>query len=118
MVRVDVHRGRGSSPGTGDSQVRPASYSDNYVTLWPGQSQTISQTYAAAQLGRQDPVVTISGFNVPTTTISGDCHCVARVGAENFGTANGHADAGNATPGVANTPETMAELKQRVTVVQ
>ncbi|SNT49695.1 exo-1,4-beta-D-glucosaminidase [Asanoa hainanensis] len=116
MVRVDVHRGHGSSPGPGDSQVRPASYSDNYVTLWPGQSQTISQTYAASELGRQDPVVTVSGFNVPTMNISGDCHCVARVGAENFGTANGYADAGNATPGVANTPETMASLKARVTV--
>jgi exo-1,4-beta-D-glucosaminidase len=116
MVRVDVHRGRGSTPGTGDSQVRPATYSDNYVTLWPGQSQTITQTYAGAQLGRQDPVVTISGFNVETTTIAGNCHCVAKPGTENFDNANGYAAAGNATPGAANTPEKMAELKQRVTV--
>jgi exo-1,4-beta-D-glucosaminidase len=116
MVRVDVHRGRGSTPGNGDSQVRPATYSDNYVTLWPGQSQTITETYAGAQLGRQDPVVTISGFNVATTTIAGDCHCVAPRGAENFGNANGAAAAGNATPGAANTPGTMAELKQHVTV--
>ncbi|MEV4623916.1 glycoside hydrolase family 2 protein [Asanoa sp. NPDC049573] len=111
MVRVDVHRQHGS-----DTQVRPASYSDNYVTLWPGQSQTITETYAAAQLDRQDPVVTISGYNVATTTIAGDCHCVAARGAEDFGTANGNAAAGNATPGAANTPQTMAELKQRVTV--
>ena len=116
MVRVDVHRGRGSSPSTADSQVRPATYSDNYVTLWPGQSQTITQTYARAQLGRQDPVVTISGFNVETTTIAGNCHCITQRGAENFGNANGYAAAGNAIPGPANTPETMAELKQRVTV--
>ena len=103
-------------PAAGDSQVRPATYSDNYVTLWPGQSQTITQTYDSSQLGRQDPVVTISGFNVATTTIAGDCHCGAQRGAENFGNANGYAAAGNATPGAANTPEAMAELKQRVTV--
>ncbi|MEV4760002.1 beta-mannosidase [Micromonospora sp. NPDC049559] len=116
LLRVDVHRGRGSSPGAGDSQVRPATYSDNYVTLWPGQSQTITETYASSQLGGQDPVVTISGFNVGTTTIAGNCRCVAQAGGEHFGTANGYAAAGTATPGPANTPEKMAELKQRVTV--
>jgi exo-1,4-beta-D-glucosaminidase len=116
LLRADVHRGSGSTPGAGDSQVRPATYSDNYLTLWPGQSQTITETYASSQLSGQDPVVTISGFNVDTTTIAGNGHCVAQPGVETFGHANGHAAAGNATPGPANTPATMAELKQRVTV--
>ena len=75
MVRVDVHRGRGSRPGTGDTQVRPASYSDNYVTLWPGQSQTITEAYDSAALRGRDPVVSVGGFNVDTAEVSGGGRC-------------------------------------------
>ena len=53
LVRVDVRKGSGTTPATGDNQVRPANYSDNYVTLWPGQSQTITETYKASDLGGQ-----------------------------------------------------------------
>jgi exo-1,4-beta-D-glucosaminidase len=116
LLRADVRRGNGTTPDTGDNQVRPATYSDNYVTLWPGQSQTITETYAKSQLSGNDPVVSISGFNVDTTNIAGNGSCVAQHGVEDFGHANGQADSGNAVPGQSNTPETMATLREQVTV--
>jgi exo-1,4-beta-D-glucosaminidase len=118
LLRVDVRRGNGSTPDAGDNQVRPATYSDNYVTLWPGQSQTITQTYASSQLRGKDPVVSISGFNVDTVTIAGNSSCVAQSGVEDFASANGQVASANAAPGQANTPETMAALKEQVTVAQ
>jgi exo-1,4-beta-D-glucosaminidase len=90
LVRVDVRRGRGSTPDSDDSQVRPATYSDNYVTLWPSQSQTMTETYDASLLEGRDPVVSVGGFNVDTVNISGNAGCdAADVGVEDFGQANG-----------------------------
>jgi exo-1,4-beta-D-glucosaminidase len=86
--------------------------------LWPGQSQTITQTYTASRLRGKDPVVSISGFNVDTVTIAGNSSCVAQSGVEDFGSANGQVASANAAPGQANTPETMAALKEQVTVAQ
>src|ERR1700754_1588158 len=44
LVRADVRKGTGTTPAAGDNQVRPATYSDTYVTLWPGQSQTVTES--------------------------------------------------------------------------
>ena len=55
LARIDVRTGTGTTPAAGDNQVRPANYSDNYVTLWPGQSQTITETYKASDLGGAAP---------------------------------------------------------------
>jgi exo-1,4-beta-D-glucosaminidase len=113
LLRVDVRRGTGATLDAGDNQVRPATYSDNYVTLWPGQSQTITETYDSSLLRGKDPVVTVGGYNV-NTTIAAAGRCPG--GAENFGHANGAVGSPAATPGQANTHEAMAEAASRVRV--
>jgi exo-1,4-beta-D-glucosaminidase len=116
LLRVDVRRGSGSTPDAGDNQLRPATYSDNYVTLWPGQSQTITETYGSALLLGRDPVVSVRGFNVDATTVASGGACSAQSAAEAFGHANGDAPAGAAEPGQQNTPARMAELREQVQV--
>ena len=45
----------------------PILWSDNDVTLWPGESITLTAHYAAQ--GMATPVVEVSGWNVPTRSI-------------------------------------------------
>jgi len=116
LVRVDVRKGAGSTPDAGDNQVRPANYSDNLVTLWPGQAQTVTETYRAADLGGRSPVVSVGGHNVATVNIAGNATCAAPTGVELFGPANGVVELGGATPGQDNTPEAMAAAKAAVLV--
>ena len=66
LLRADVRRSTG-----GDNQVLPIRWSQNDVTLWPGESQTITARYAASELRGTAPKVTITGWNTPTTTIPG-----------------------------------------------
>ena len=116
LLRVDVRRGAGSVPDAGDNQVRPANYSDNFVTLWPGQAQTITETYRAADLGGRSPVVSVGGHNVATVNVPGGSSCAAPTGVERFGPANGVVELGGATPGQDNTPAAMAAAKAAVLV--
>ena len=39
-------------------------WSDNDITLFPGESQTLTVTYRAADLKGAPPVVSLSGWNV------------------------------------------------------
>jgi exo-1,4-beta-D-glucosaminidase len=55
--------------GNGGSEVVPINYTDNYVSLWPGESTTITATYQTADLGSQVPYLRVRGYNVPTTSI-------------------------------------------------
>jgi hypothetical protein len=65
FLRADVRRGSASGvPGPGDNEVLPISWSDDDVTLWPGESETLSATYRQSDLGGASPVVTVSGWNV------------------------------------------------------
>jgi len=57
LARADVRRG--------SEQVLPILWSDNDITLWPGESQTITATYRHDELRGAHPVVTVSGWNVP-----------------------------------------------------
>jgi exo-1,4-beta-D-glucosaminidase len=50
--------------------VLPVLWSDNDITVWPGRSQTIVARYRTTALGGSDPVVTVSGWNVSTTTVA------------------------------------------------
>ena len=64
---------RGSTGGTaqaGDNQVLPITWSDNDITLWPGESQTLTATYRAALLHGASPVVSVYGWNVPAATFA------------------------------------------------
>jgi exo-1,4-beta-D-glucosaminidase len=55
--------------GNGGREVVPVTYSDNYVSLWPGQSTTITVTYDPADLGGQAAYLRVRGFNIPTTSM-------------------------------------------------
>jgi exo-1,4-beta-D-glucosaminidase len=55
--------------GNGGREVVPVTYSDNYVSLWPGESTTITASYQPADLGGQAPFLRVRGFNVPTVSI-------------------------------------------------
>lgn len=61
---VDAHLVNGS-----DTPVLPVRWSDNQVSLWPGESVTLTATYRTADLGGSAPSVRISGWNTATRTI-------------------------------------------------
>ena len=71
LLRADVRRGTASGvPIAGDNQVLPILWSENDLTLWPGESQTITARYSRSALRGAHPVVTVSGWNVaPQTTL-------------------------------------------------
>ena len=65
LIRADVRRGTASgTPLGGDDQVLPILCSDNDVTLWPGERQTITAQYRHGDLQGASPVVTVSGWNL------------------------------------------------------
>jgi exo-1,4-beta-D-glucosaminidase len=49
--------------------VLPIRWSDNEVTLWPGESTTLTATYRTADLHGSAPSVRVSGWNIGTTTV-------------------------------------------------
>jgi hypothetical protein len=66
FLRADVRQGNADATvQAGDNQVLPITWSDNDITLWPGESQTLTATYDAASLHGATPVVSIFGVNVP-----------------------------------------------------
>jgi exo-1,4-beta-D-glucosaminidase len=54
--------------GNGGTEVLPIDYSDNYVSLFPGESTTITATYQTTDLGGRAPYLLVRGYNVPTST--------------------------------------------------
>ena len=70
FLRADVRRGSASgAPGRGDNEVLPIMWSDNDVTLWPGESETLRATYRHSALAGASPVVSLSGWNVTTQDV-------------------------------------------------
>jgi exo-1,4-beta-D-glucosaminidase len=68
--RADVRRaGADGSPDSGDNQVSPILWTDNDITLWPGESQTITARYSHDQLRGARPVVTVAGWNLGTQVV-------------------------------------------------
>jgi exo-1,4-beta-D-glucosaminidase len=55
--------------GNGGNEVVPVNYTNNYVSLWPGESTTITATYQTSDLGGQAPYLRVRGYNVPTASI-------------------------------------------------
>jgi exo-1,4-beta-D-glucosaminidase len=47
----------------------PITWSDNDVTLWPGESETLRATYSHSQLRGAPPVVSLSGWNVGAVVV-------------------------------------------------
>jgi exo-1,4-beta-D-glucosaminidase len=48
--------------------VTPITYTDNYVTLFPGDSVRLTARYSSADLGGQTPFLKVHGYNVPSFT--------------------------------------------------
>jgi exo-1,4-beta-D-glucosaminidase len=55
--------------GNGGNEVLPVSYTSNYVTLWPGDSTTITARYQTSDLGGQAAYLRVRGYNVLTTSV-------------------------------------------------
>jgi exo-1,4-beta-D-glucosaminidase len=49
--------------------VLPVKWSDNDVSLWPGESTTLTATYRTADLHGSTPRVRVSGWNTPERTV-------------------------------------------------
>ena len=58
---VSIKRSAGGEP------TAPILWSDNDVTLWPGESLTLTAHFAAT--GAETPVVEVSGWNFPTLSV-------------------------------------------------
>ena len=54
---------------TGGLEVVPVTYTDNYVTLWPGESVTLTAKYTTTDLGGQPAYLRVRGYNVPTVSL-------------------------------------------------
>jgi len=52
------------------ARVLPVFYSDNYVSLAPGEATTVSITAAEADLQGQTPLVTVDGWNIAVDPVS------------------------------------------------
>ncbi len=64
FVRAEI------TAGNGGLEVLPVTYTDNYISLFPGESITITSKYATSDLGGQSPYLRIRGYNVPQFSIS------------------------------------------------
>ncbi len=119
FLRADVRRGTaGGTAASGDNEVRPVTWSDDDITLWPGQSETLTVRYKSAALAGASPVVSVEGWNVPQNVYAAPqtAAAVAAVQAasatknvQHFGNVAGVPLAnGTATPGVGSAPGTAA----------
>ncbi len=70
FLRADVRRGTGSTPASGDNQVTSTLWNDNDITLWPGESQTLTVSWHSSDLNGASPVVSLSGYNVKTVNVA------------------------------------------------
>jgi exo-1,4-beta-D-glucosaminidase len=114
FLRADVRRGTAAgTPASGDNQVLPITWSDNDITLWPGESETLTGTYRGSLLHGASPVVSLDGWNVPSSDSAAPDSSAARAaesaaqhaaGNGYFGAADG-AVTGTATPGSGATPQ-------------
>jgi exo-1,4-beta-D-glucosaminidase len=66
FLRADIRRGIAAGAElSGDNELQTSIWNDNDVTLWPGESETLTATYSSADLQGATPVVSVSGWNVP-----------------------------------------------------
>ncbi|MBN9739923.1 beta-mannosidase [Amycolatopsis sp. A1MSW2902] len=68
FLRADLRR---SADG---SQLPAATWDDNDITLWPGQSQTLTVRYRAADLHGAAPTVSVDGFNTGRVVVPAGPH--------------------------------------------
>jgi exo-1,4-beta-D-glucosaminidase len=71
FLRADVRRG--TAAGTelaGDNELQSSIWNGNDITLWPGESETLTATYSSADLEGATPVISISGWNTPKIDVA------------------------------------------------
>ena len=56
------------SAGPNGTDVTPVTWSDGYVTLMPGEQQTLTARFRMADLHGQEPSLELSGWNVPRSS--------------------------------------------------
>jgi exo-1,4-beta-D-glucosaminidase len=70
FLRADIRRGTASGQESpGDNELQSSIWSDNDVTLWPGESETLTASYNSADLRGATPVVSVSGWNMPKVDV-------------------------------------------------
>ncbi len=70
FLRADVRRGTASGAElSGDNELQTSIWSGNDVTLWPGESETLTASYSSVDLNGSSPVISVSGWNVPKLDI-------------------------------------------------
>jgi exo-1,4-beta-D-glucosaminidase len=74
LLRADVRRGTGSGrPLPGGSELTSSLWRGNDITLFPGESQTLTVSYRSAALHGAVSVISVSGWNVPVQNIAAGC---------------------------------------------
>ncbi|HTJ79487.1 MAG TPA: malectin domain-containing carbohydrate-binding protein [Rariglobus sp.] len=71
MAHLQLHR------GAAGARVLPVYYTDNYVSLIPGEAKTITIEAALADLHGEKPVVLIDGWNIGVTPVTSPAADVA-----------------------------------------
>jgi exo-1,4-beta-D-glucosaminidase len=72
FLRADVRRGTtGGTELAGDNELQTSIWANNDITLWPGESQSITVTWSSADLQGATPVISVSGWNMPKIDILG-----------------------------------------------
>ncbi len=70
LLRADVRRGTASGQElAGDNELQSSIWQANDVTLFPGESQTLTVTWNSGDLQGATAVVSVSGWNVPKIDI-------------------------------------------------
>ena len=54
----------------GDNELQSSIWQNNDITLFPGESQTLTVTYDSADLQGATPVISVSGWNLPKLDIA------------------------------------------------
>jgi exo-1,4-beta-D-glucosaminidase len=71
LIRADVRRGTASGTElSGDNELQSSIWQGNDITLFPGESQTLTVTYDSADLQGATPVISLSGWNLPKMDIA------------------------------------------------
>jgi exo-1,4-beta-D-glucosaminidase len=71
FLRADVRRGTATGGlQSGDNELQSSIWQGNDITLFPGESQTLTVTYDSSDLDAATPVITLSGWNVPQLNIA------------------------------------------------
>ncbi len=71
LLRADVRRGTaGGQELAGDNELQSSIWAGNDITLFPGESQTLTVSYTTSDLQGNTPVISVSGWNVAKTDLA------------------------------------------------